>query len=88
MRRSGLAAAALLRRWSAWLRGFSSSSIPFPLERFVRRPGLVLRVGDDVEARLGRRPLDVVLDLAGYTDPLDLTPLWGSGQLRLEVVEP
>ena len=84
----GSAAAALLRRWSAWLRGFSSSSIPFLLERFVRRPGLVLRVGDDVVVRLGRRPLDVVLDLAGYTDPLDLTPLWGSGQLRLEVVEP
>jgi hypothetical protein len=83
----GFAAIALLRVWARWLRGFSSSSMPFLLERFVRRSGLVIKADNDLLVMFHRRPLDVVLDIAGYTDTVDLTPLWGSGQLRFEVLE-
>jgi hypothetical protein len=83
-----LTAAALLRAWSFWLRGFSAASIPFLLEGFVRRPGWILQAGEDVLVRLERRPLDVVLTVAGYTDELDLAPLGGQGGARFEVIEP
>lgn len=83
----GMTALALLRRWAQWLRGFSSSSTPYLLDQFIRRPGRAERRADDLLVILEPRPLDVVLRLAGYLDPLDLTPLWGSGRLRLEVVD-
>jgi hypothetical protein len=80
-----LGALALLHAWARWLRGFSASSAPFLLNSFVRRPGRVARVGDDLVVWLEPRPLDVLLTLAGYTDELDLTPLYGRGRLRFEV---
>ena len=57
------------------------------VDSFVRRPGHVARTGDDLFVQLEPRPLDVVLAIAGYTDELDLRPLYGAGRLRFEVVE-
>jgi hypothetical protein len=82
----GSTATALLGTWSRWLRGFSSSSVPFLLDGFVRRPGEVLEEAGQVLVRLEPRPLDVVLKLAGYTDELDLRPLGRRGRLRFEVM--
>jgi hypothetical protein len=83
----GVTAIVLLRRWAQWLRGFSSSSTPFLLEQFIHRPGRIQRASDDLRVTLEPRPLDVVLNLAGYMDPVDLTPLWDRGHLLFEVVE-
>jgi hypothetical protein len=81
----GLTALALLHAWARWLRGFSASSAPFLLDEFIRRPGSIIPLGDDLLVRLERRPLDVVLDVAGYTDDLDLAPLGRRGRLRFEL---
>jgi hypothetical protein len=67
-----LAAATLLRLWARWLPGFSEASVPYLLEQFVRRPGSVRLDGDGLLVELEPRPLDVVLELAGYTSPLSV----------------
>jgi hypothetical protein len=71
-------AGMLLRMWSSWLRGFSASSIPFLLENFVRRRGRLYGVRDGLMIELEGRPLDVVLEMAGYLDDLENIP-WRPG---------
>jgi len=66
-----LLAVALLRVWARWLPGFEGSSIPYLVSNLVRRDGLVHRGGDELVVQLERRPLDVLLELAGYTGALD-----------------
>jgi hypothetical protein len=84
----GRTALTLLHGWARWLRGFSASSAPFLLHEFIRRPGSITAFGDDLLVRLERRPLDVVLGVAGYTDELDLTRLGRHGRMRFELEEP
>ena len=67
----GLIALAVLRAWAGWLRGFGDSSAPFVLEQFVRRPGAVALSEGRVTVELERRPLDLVLEMAGYLGELD-----------------
>ena len=82
------AAEVLLHEWASWLRGFAGSSAPFVLERFVRRPGRVRRIGEEVVVvRLERRPLDLVLEMAGYLDELDARAVFGH-TLRFELTGP
>jgi hypothetical protein len=81
----GRTAAALLRHWARWLRGFSTSSVPYLLDNFVRRPGRVLPLDDDLLVELEPRPLDPVLELAGYTDELDLRGLLSRKRLRFRM---
>jgi hypothetical protein len=80
----GLTALALLRAWIAWLPGFERSSPGYVLEQLVRRPGRVRRDGRFLVVELERRPLDLVLELAGYTAELeDVPPL--AHPLRFEL---
>ncbi|WP_433830981.1 hypothetical protein ACQP2E_12295 [Actinoplanes sp. CA-015351] len=66
----GLFAVGCVQAWARWLPGFATASVPFLLERFVRRPAEVA-VGDGaIEVRLSPRPHDVVLSLAGYLEPI------------------
>jgi hypothetical protein len=82
----GRGAAALLRHWARWLRGFSSSSVPYLLDNFIRRSGRVLLLDDgELLVELEPRPLDPVLELAGYTDELDLRGLLGRERLRFRM---
>ena len=81
----GRTAAALLRHWARWLRGFSASSVPYLLDNFVRRPGRVVPLDDELLVELEPRPLDPVLALAGYTDELDLRGLLGRQRLRFRM---
>jgi hypothetical protein len=66
-----LAAHASLGAWASWLRGFSGSSEAFLLNRFVRRPGRVGLTAGCATVELEPRPLDLVLEMAGYLDELD-----------------
>jgi hypothetical protein len=67
----GLIAAGAVRTWVGWLRGFGDSSAAFALDQFVRRPGAVALSEGCATIELERRPLDVVLEMAGYLDELD-----------------
>ncbi len=70
----GVTAVALLRVWARWLRQFAASSVPYLLEHFVRRPGRVHVDADRIRVEMAPRPLDVVLDMAGYTADLEQVP--------------
>lgn len=80
----GLLAAGLLRLWARWLRNFSESSMPYLLAHFIRRPGVVVSGGGELRIELAPRPLDVVLEMAGYFRPLARAP-WLDGRLVFEV---
>ena len=64
----------LLRLWAHWLPGFAQSSATFLLNQVIRRGGL-LRV-DSREIAVSLRPaaLDVVLQMAGYLQPIPAIP--------------
>jgi hypothetical protein len=72
----------LLAHWARWLRGFERSSAGFLLDRFLRRPGRLVRKAGSIEVLLPTSGLDVVLRLAGYLEPVPAVP-WLDG-LRLE----
>lgn len=67
-------AAMLVRVWARWLRGFEQSSVPFLLDQLVRRPGVVTIGADRVTVELARRPLDTLLEVAGYLRPIEALP--------------
>jgi hypothetical protein len=69
-----LLAAALLRLWARWLRPFADSSLPYLLDQFIRRPGRLTWRPPELLVTLEHRPLDVVLDMAGYLAPLEQVP--------------
>jgi hypothetical protein len=64
----------LLRLWAHWLPGFAQSSASFLLNQVIRRGG-ILRV-DSREIAVSLRPaaLDVVLQMAGYLQPISAIP--------------
>jgi hypothetical protein len=64
-----LAALSLLRLWAGWLRQFSTSSVPYLLQNFIRRPGRIVKTGDGLLVEMARLPLDIVIDMAGYAAP-------------------
>ena len=66
-----LAAITLLRMWARWLRRFADSSVPYLLENLIRRPGRVYVDPNRILVELEPRPLDVVLEMAGYTAALE-----------------
>jgi hypothetical protein len=82
-----LVAAAVLRLWARWLRGFSESSVPYLLDNLVRRRGR-LRLGESAWlAQLARRPLDMVLEMAGYHAPLAQVSWLEGRKLDFRLVE-
>ncbi len=72
-------AGALLRSWARWLPGLKEASAGFLLERCLRRAGAV-RVSDShIAVTLDPAPLDVVLQMAGYLQPIAALP-WRHGR--------
>jgi hypothetical protein len=76
-----LLAASLVRLWARWMRSFSASSLPYLLDQFIRRGGRVRPWPQSLTAfnqpaqplliELDSRPLDIVLEMAGYLSPLE-----------------
>jgi hypothetical protein len=65
-----LAAIAVVRTWARWLRQFAASSVPWLLDKFIRRPGKI-RVGESaILVELDPRPLDIVIEMAGYASDI------------------
>jgi hypothetical protein len=65
-------AGLVLRAWARWLPGFADASPGYLLRQFIRRPGTVYLDGKTLRVGLESAPLDVVLELAGYLDPIEL----------------
>jgi len=81
-----LISAALLRAWSRWLRQFHSSSTAYLLDNFIRRPGRLIFHDDLLIVELEARPLDVVLELAGYLHDLDRVAWLGNRRVTFRTV--
>jgi hypothetical protein len=77
------AAHLTLLAWSRWLPGLAESSPAFLLGHLLRRGGSVSVVADAVHVVLDPRPLDAVVELAGYLEPLERVPWLGRRALRL-----
>lgn len=69
-----LAACLLLRAWARWLRQFSTSSVPYLLQNFIRRAGALSDGRDGLLVELERAPLDIVVEMASYLDELERVP--------------
>jgi hypothetical protein len=70
----GLTAVALMRLWARWLRQFAASSTPYLLSNLIHRPGTLLISRDEIVVEMETRPLDMVLHMAGYLDPIEGVP--------------
>jgi hypothetical protein len=77
----------LLRLWARWLGRFSSSSIPYLLENFIRRGGRLHAGRDCLLIELERRSLDIVLEMAGYVAELERVPWLDGGRVRFSLRE-
>lgn len=78
-------ACMMLRTWSSWLRGFSSSSVPFLLANLVRRRGRLYRLQDGLNIELERLPLDVLLEMSGYLEDLENVPWCAGGRVKFQL---
>ncbi|MGF1580038.1 MAG: hypothetical protein ACFCD0_11815 [Gemmataceae bacterium] len=65
------AAPILLRAWAGWLKVLSDSSVPYLLGQFIRRSGRILPQEKGLLVELEPRPLDVVLQMSGYLEPIE-----------------
>jgi hypothetical protein len=81
-----LAAAALLRMWARWLRQFADSSVPYLLDNFIHRRGRVSLDDDMLWVEIERRPLDIVIEMAGYTADLERVAWLGGRSVRFRVM--
>jgi hypothetical protein len=80
-----LTAMALLRVWARWLRRFATSSIPYILENFIRRTGLLYADDNAILVEMEPRPLDVVIEMAGYTAELERQAWFGKRRVRFRI---
>jgi hypothetical protein len=80
-----LAAGVLLRLWARWLRSFGESSVPYLLDKFIRRPGTIWVTSTEIVVTLDRRPLDIVLEMAGYLGEIDRVPWLGNRRVRFQL---
>lgn len=78
-------ACLLLRAWAYWLPGLSGSSPQFLVRKSIRRNGSVGVSGQRIEVELDPAPLDIVLKMAGYLDPLGPTGWLGERSLVFTV---
>lgn len=77
-----LLAASCVLAWARWLPGFATASVPFLLGTVVRRPAKLDVSTTEVTVVLPPRSHDVVLQLAGYLDPIEAGQVLGGRRLR------
>jgi hypothetical protein len=80
-----LVANGVLRIWARWLGPFATSSTPYLLEQFIRRPGR-LRIDDhSIVVEMEPRPLDVVLEMAGYLAEIEQVPRLNNRRVEFRI---
>ena len=77
-----LLAVACVQAWARWLPGFSNARVPFLLSTVVRRPAHIEIDTSTITVHLPPRPYDIVLELAGYLEPLDAGTALGRRRVR------
>ncbi len=80
-----LTAISLLRLWARWLRHFADSSVPYLLTNFIRRPGHISIYQNSLLVELEHRPLDMVIDMAGYLVELEAVSWLEPRRVRFRV---
>jgi hypothetical protein len=80
-----LTALLLLRVWARWLRGFATASAPYLLDNLIRRAGTRTVDANSLLVELAPAPLDVVLEIAGYTAELDKLPWLGQRRVKFRI---
>jgi hypothetical protein len=80
-----LTAIAILRVWSRWLRQFATSSIPYILENFIRRTGRLYTDDEGILVEMEPRPLDIVIEMAGYTAELERNAWFGKRRVQFRI---
>jgi hypothetical protein len=80
-----LTAVALLRLWARWLGQFEASSVPYLLDNFIRRPGRIYVDADHILVEIEPGPLDIVMEMAGYTTELERLPWLGARHVRFQL---
>lgn len=78
LRSISIVAASLLRAWARWLPRVGGSSVPYLLENFIRRSGELRASSRRIQVLLDPGPMDVVLEMARYFDPVESVP-WLDG---------
>jgi hypothetical protein len=68
--------------WARWLPGFSDARVPYLLSTLVRRPADLEIGSSEIVVRLPPRSHDIVLELAGYLEPLEAGPALGGRRVR------
>ena len=74
-----LTSAMVVRSWASWLRQFAKSSHHYLLSNLLRRRGYVTDLPYEILVQAESMPLDIVLDLAGYTGEIGHVS-WLSGR--------
>jgi hypothetical protein len=67
-------ASSLLRLWARWLRQFAGSSAHYLLRNFIRRRGRLVVEPGRLTVYLESKPLDLVLEMAGYQREIEPVP--------------
>jgi hypothetical protein len=75
-------AVLLIRGWARWLPGLRNSSPEFLIEQCLRRRATALISEHAVELELESAALDVVVDMAGYFQPIEQVAWLGHRSIR------
>ncbi len=81
----GLIAIALLRAWARWLPRFGDSSPSHLLANLIRRRGWLSVTPNAIDIILEPAPLDVIVEMAGYTAELEKLPWLDGRNVRYSV---
>jgi hypothetical protein len=76
----------LLAAWARWLRGLEASSPRFLVDRCFRRRSTVRVTESAVTVALEPAPLDVVIRMAGYFQPIEAVPWLGGRSVAFNVM--
>ena len=80
-----LTAVSVLRAWARWLPRLSGSSVPYLLENFIHRSGTLTVDAKRVLVEMDPKPLDVVIEMAGYTSDLERVDWLGGRNLIVRI---
>lgn len=70
----GLIAISLMRLWARWLRQFADSSISYLSANLIAHAGHLLIDDNAIVVEMEPKPLDMVLEMAGYLDEIEHIP--------------
>ena len=80
-----LLAIMVLRAWARWLPRFSESAVPYLLDNLIHRSGTLFFDANTILVELEPAPLDVVIEMAGYTGELEKVDWLGGRNVKFRI---